>query len=106
MSCGWEGNRRYGVALAMRQSLKWFIHLWTHGLDREMSTPPTLSCGVWPVYLLSYSLGNTHTHTHTRLTALFPGRYQKGKINLDFTEAGDSEWQCHQLGHMDLASDR
>jgi len=30
------------------------------------------------------------------------GRYQKGKTNLDFTEAGDSEWQWqwHQLGRM------
>jgi len=27
-------------------------------------------------------------------------RYQKGKINLDFTEARDSEWQWHQLGCM------
>jgi len=27
-------------------------------------------------------------------------RYQKDKINLDFTEAArDSEWQWHQLGH-------
>jgi len=26
------------------------------------------------------------------------GRYQKGKINLDFSEARDSEWQWHQLG--------
>ena len=26
------------------------------------------------------------------------GRYQKGKTNLDFTEARDSEWQWHQLG--------
>jgi len=30
------------------------------------------------------------------------GRYQKGKTNLDFTEARDSEWQCHQLGHMQV----
>jgi len=29
-------------------------------------------------------------------------RYQKGKTNLDFTEARDSEWQCHQLGHMQV----
>ena len=44
---------------------------------------------------------DTHTHTHpfngplsgtTRV-----GRYQKGKTNLDFTEARDSEWQWHQL---------
>jgi len=27
-------------------------------------------------------------------------RYQSGKTNLDFTEARDSEWQWHQLGHM------
>jgi len=27
-------------------------------------------------------------------------RNQKGKTNLDFTEARDSEWQWHQLGHM------
>jgi len=26
------------------------------------------------------------------------GPYQKGKTNLDFTEARDSEWQWHQLG--------
>ena len=29
-------------------------------------------------------------------------RYQKGKTNLDFTEASDSEWQWHQLGHMQV----
>jgi len=35
-------------------------------------------------------------------------RYQKGKTNLDFTEATDSEWQWHQLGRMrlHLAPDR
>jgi len=27
-------------------------------------------------------------------------QYQKGKTYLDFTEARDSEWQWHQLGHM------
>jgi len=26
--------------------------------------------------------------------------YQKGKTNLDFTEARDSEWQWHQLGYV------
>jgi len=28
--------------------------------------------------------------------------YQKGKTNLDFTEARDNEWQWHQLGHMQV----
>jgi len=30
--------------------------------------------------------------------------YQKGKINVDFTEAKDSEWQWHQLGHMQVCT--
>jgi len=29
-------------------------------------------------------------------------RYQKGQTNLDFSEARDSEWQWHQLGHMQV----
>ena len=52
----------------------------------------------------------THTHTHTQ-THPFKGpfsrttrvsQYQKGKTNLDFTEARDREWQWHQLGHMQV----
>jgi len=41
----------------------------------------------------------THTHTHT-FNGPFSGttRVSKGKTNLDFTEARDSEWQWHQLG--------
>jgi len=31
-------------------------------------------------------------------------RYQKGKTNLDFTEARDSEWQWHQLDHMQVCT--
>jgi len=30
--------------------------------------------------------------------------YQKGKTNLHFTEARDSEWQWHQLGHMQVCT--
>jgi len=53
-------------------------------------------------------MGKTHTHTHlfngpfsgtTRV-----GLYQKGKTNLDFTEARDSEWQWHELGHMQVCT--
>ena len=47
---------------------------------------------------------DTHTHPFngplsgtTRVS-----RYQKGKTNLDFTEARDSEWQWHQPGHMQV----
>jgi len=49
---------------------------------------------------------DTHTHTFngplSRTTRV--GRYQKGKTNLDFTEARDSEWQWHQLGHMQVCT--
>ena len=31
-------------------------------------------------------------------------RYQKSRTNLDFTEARDSEWQWHQLGHMQVCT--
>jgi len=30
--------------------------------------------------------------------------YQKGKTNLDFTEARHSEWQWHQLGRMQVCT--
>ena len=52
-----------------------------------------------------------YTHSLcTRLTAIFSGttrvgRYQKGKTNLDFTEARDSEWQWHQpMDHMQVCT--
>jgi len=31
-------------------------------------------------------------------------QYQRGKANLDFTEARDSEWQWHQPGHMQVCT--
>ena len=52
-------------------------------------------------------IGFWQTRTHTLHTHPFNGttrvsRYQKGKTSLDFTEARDSEWQWHQLGHMQV----
>ena len=48
----------------------------------------------------------THTHTFNGLFSgtTWVGRYQKGKTNLDFTEARDSEWQWHQLGYMQVCT--
>jgi len=31
-------------------------------------------------------------------------RYKKSKTNLDFTKAKDSEWQWHQLGHIQICT--
>ena len=52
---------------------------------------------------------DNHTNTHTTFNGPFSGstqvsRYQKGKTNLDFTGARDSEWQWHQLGHMQVCT--
>ena len=51
---------------------------------------------------------HTHTHTHTFNGPLSGttrvSRYQKGKTNLDFTGARDSEWQWHQLGYMQVCT--
>jgi len=48
----------------------------------------------------------TAVHTHLFNSPLSGttrvSRYQNGKTNLDFTEARDSEWQWHQLGHMQV----
>jgi len=59
--------------------------------------------------LQTHTHTHTHTHTYTRLTAPFPGlpgwgTTRKVKTNLDFTEARDSEWQWHQLGHMQVCT--
>ena len=57
--------------------------------------------------MFSHALNsNSHTHTHTFNCPISGtirvGRYQKCINNLDFTEARDSEWQWHQLGHMQV----
>ena len=62
----------------------------------------TCTDSVEQVTATSDKLRRTHTHTHP-FNGPFSGttrvrRYQKGKTNLDFTEARDSEWQWHQLG--------
>jgi len=49
------------------------------------------------------------SHTHIPFDGPLSGttrvsRYQKGKTDLDFTEARDSEWQWHQLGHMQVST--
>jgi len=42
---------------------------------------------------------NSHLSETTRVS-----RYQKGKTSLDFTEARDSKWQWHQLGHVQVCT--
>ena len=57
---------------------------------------------------LAFHILSESTHTHpfnspfSRTTQV--SRYQKGRTNLDFTEARDSEWQWHQLGQMQVCT--
>ena len=74
---------------------------WLHGKTSGFLLLPKTKCD---------STVHTHTHTHTqpfngtfsRTTRV--SRYQKAKTNLDFTVAKDSEWQWHQLGHMQICT--
>ena len=50
------------------------------------------------------SLYHTHPFNGPLSRTTRVSRYQKGKTNLDFTEARDSEWQWHQLGHMQICT--
>ena len=58
------------------------------------------------MYLYKEDATNIHIHPLTghlsRTTQM--SRYHKGKTNLDFTEARGSEWQWHQLGHMQVCT--
>jgi len=49
---------------------------------------------------------DTHTHPFNAPLAgtTRVSRYQKCKTKLDFTEARDSKWQWHQLGHMQVCT--
>jgi len=55
-----------------------------------------------------HSFEDMTTHTHSFNDPLSGttrvSRYQKGKTNLDFTEARDSEWQWHRLGRMQVCT--
>ena len=72
-----------------------------HSVDTGLITPHDVVMSIGSTQ--SY---NTNTHPFhgplSRTTRV--SRYQKGTTNLDFTEARDSEWQWHQLGHMQVCT--
>ena len=54
----------------------------------------------WLHYVLTTSTLYTHPFNGPLSGTTRVSQYQKGKTNLDFTEARDNEWQWHQLGCM------
>jgi len=64
------------------------------------------NCAFSPLTLL---VGRQEGHLLQPFNGLFSSktwvsRYQKGKTNLDFTGARNSEWQWHQLGYMQVCT--
>jgi len=51
-----------------------------------------------------YAHAQAHTFNGPFSGTIQVSRYQKVKINLDITEARDSEWQWHQLDHMQVCT--
>ena len=52
----------------------------------------------------NYNITHTHPFNGPLSGTTRVSRYQKGKTNLDFSEARDSEWQLHQLGHVQVCT--
>ena len=72
-----------------RLTCSWYSHLY---LQQR--------CGLWLPVLWQL----THPFNGPFLRTSQVSRYQKGKTNLHFTEARDSEWQWHQLGCMQVCT--
>jgi len=62
MSCDWEGNRRSGVALAMRHRLQWFIHLRAQGLSKGDEHPTNTLRSYGTLYIFMAALRSRCGH--------------------------------------------
>ena len=74
--------------------------------EHATTTVLLLHCDSIILGMLSPYVQITHTHPFNGLLSRTARVrwYQKDKTNLDFTEARDSEWQWHQLGHMQVCT--
>jgi len=75
---------------------------------RQQGMEKVMSC-THPVQTVNMKPWRCRRLTHTPRNGPFSGttrvsRYQKGKTNLDFTEARDSEWQWHQQGYTQVCT--
>jgi len=78
---------------------------YTHTHTRLTALFPRLHISALEVFLNDMRYINPRfTYLLTYLLTTRASRYQKGKTNLDFTEARDSEWQWHQLGRMQVCT--
>ena len=98
---GWQSQTHWRWTLANTRALrstchKSHLHLSNSPSNKYVS--PTL------LYLHKVPLEHTHPFNGPLSGTTQVGQYQKGKTNLDFTEARDSERQWHQLCHMQVCT--
>jgi len=98
-----RGGRRLVVGAGRRRT---DARVW-HPSLRRVFRPTASAIALRGLHLAADNvLRKQHTHPFngplSRTT--WVSRYQKGKTNLDFTEARDSEWQWHQLGHVQVCT--
>ena len=93
------------------------IFIWWWSLNTTSTSPDWTLCTLWLLTTSAPGCSLSHTtsllsrsviYTHP-FNGPFSGTtqvswYQKGRTNLDFTWARDSEWQWHQLGHMQVCT--
>jgi len=92
--------------LSCQKQAPWMQDVLTWGAPTDPEHPtsfhPTPSCNlmtaVSQIIQQQYPLSGPLSRT------TWISWYQKGKTNLDFTEARNSEWQWHQLGHMQICT--
>ena len=96
----------------VRTTVSCMVSAWKRSRLSPASHSPVLStwnlrsARVVIICLLHLFDSETHTHLFNGPFSgtTWVGRYQKGKTSLDFTEARDSEWQWHQLYHMQVCT--
>jgi len=78
-------------------------------IGRVATNTGTAATGPVPSYCITRTCKHTCARIHTHTSVLQPCGLSPGlpgwagtRTNLDFTEARDSEWQWHQLGHMQI----
>ena len=70
--------------------------------NKHWTCPPHRRC--WLVCPPLALTTNTHPFNGPLSGTTQVSRYHRGKTNLGFTEARDSEWQWHQPGHMQVCT--
>ena len=83
MPCGWEGNRRSGVALVMPHRLRWLICLRAHCLRTGDEHPAYAPYGVWRSFTFLHFIANVPKFEHLTLREVLhnPSKFRKTRAS-------------------------